>query len=125
MKWLGGVLLAYGAIMIALGVFAYVKDHSLGSLLGGGAIGVLAIFGAALAQNYPTAGYIVATVGVVLALAKFVPAFLTKGYQFYPAGVIAGLSLLTLVCLAVGHFQSQGTPPEVPSDEHPSSPETL
>jgi len=122
MKWLGGVLLAYGAIMIALGVFAYVKDHSIMSLIGGGAIGVLAIFGAALAQNYPTAGYIVATIGVVLALGRFVPTFFKKGYQLYPAGLIAGLSLLTLICLAIGHFQSQGAKPDVPSDEQPSRP---
>src|SRR5436305_582303 len=98
MKWLGGVLLLYGAIMIALGLLAYFKDNSVMSLVGGGAIGVLVIFGAALAQNYPTVGNGIAAVAVLAALGKFVPKVVTER-QIYPAGVIAALSLIALICL--------------------------
>ncbi len=116
MKWLGGVLLAYGIVMIALGVLAYFKDNSLMSLIGGGGIGVLVIFGAALAQNYQAVGYGIAAVGAVAALGRFIVPVLTK-QQIYPAGVIAALSGLVLICLAIGHFQMKDVPPDVPSDE--------
>lgn len=116
MKWLGGVLLAYGVIMIALGVYAFVKDKSLMSLIGGGTIGVLAITGAAVAQTWPSIGYGIAAFATLAAMGRFALPFF-RDQKWYPAGVIFILSAITLICLAVGHLQNRTSTVDVPSDE--------
>ncbi len=116
MKWLGSVLLAYGVIMIALGLYAFMKDKSVMSLVGGGAIGVLVIVGAAVAQTWPSIGYGIAAVATIAAMLRFAkPLF--ADHKWYPAGVIFALSAITLICLAIGHLQNRTSTVDVPSDE--------
>lgn len=112
MKWLPSVVIGYGVIMIALGLYAFVKDKSIMSLVGGGGIGVIAIGGALLSAHHPTIGNGLAALATCAAMGRFAKPFFAEG-KMYPAGLIFGLSAITLIALAVGHFTagSSKTPP--------------
>jgi uncharacterized membrane protein (UPF0136 family) len=111
MKWFASVALAYGIIMIALGAYAFVKDKSIMSLVGGGGLGVLAIVGAFLGRHHPTIGYGLAALATIAAMGRFAKPFFAE-QKMYPAGLIFGLSAITLICLAIGHFASGGQGPK-------------
>lgn len=111
MKWLPPVVLGYGVIMIGLGLFSYLRhpDTGLMSLIGGGAIGVLAIIGAAVAKSWPMIGYGIAGLATFAAMGRFAKPFFSEG-KLYPAGLIFTLSAITFLCLVVGHFMARRQP---------------
>lgn len=91
----------FGAISILLGILGYVRAKSVASLYAGGLSGIALAASAAIAArkehsggvNY---GYIVALVVSILLLGRFLPVFL-KSKKFYPAGIMAVLSVLGVV----------------------------
>jgi uncharacterized membrane protein (UPF0136 family) len=103
MKPLSIAVIIYGVIMIGLGLLAYFDKGSWQSLVGGGAIGLLAVAGGFVAKSNPMIGYGMAALASVAALGRFAPVVIKEG-KIWPAGVITALSALTLIALVVGHF---------------------
>lgn len=89
----------FGAISLLLGILGFVRAKSRASLIAGGLSGI-ALMGAAfvIAKHYKfepehlNRGYIMGLVLSVLLLGRFLPGFL-KSKKFYPAGIMALLSL--------------------------------
>jgi uncharacterized membrane protein (UPF0136 family) len=89
----------FGAISIILGILGFVRAKSRASLIAGTLSG-LGLLGAAvvIAKHYTDEresiknGYILGLVVSVLLLGRFLPGFL-KSKKFYPAGIMALLSL--------------------------------
>lgn len=89
----------FGAISIILGILGFVRAGSRASLIAGGLSGI-ALVGAAfvIAKHYKfepehlNRGYIMGLVLSVLLLGRFLPGYL-KTKKFYPAGIMALLSL--------------------------------
>ena len=89
----------FGVVSIILGILGFVRAKSRASLIAGGLSGI-ALMGAAfvIAKHYKfepehlNRGYIMGLVLSVLLLGRFLPAFL-KTKKFYPAGIMAILSL--------------------------------
>lgn len=97
-------IFAYAAAMIILGLIGYFVDstHNLGSIIGGGAIGILEIFFGTLSTSKPRIGYIGAAVVALLTAGMFVPrSFQDPKWGFV---TIAILSVLLVVILLGGHF---------------------
>ncbi|RYG68132.1 hypothetical protein EON77_15805 [bacterium] len=103
MRWLNQILVLYSAIMILLGFQGYFMAHSLPSLIGGVAIGLLMLGSVALSLTNPRPARIGAA---ILSLAVLV--WFTRGYvenrNFFPAGFIVILTFIVLGCLVAGHF---------------------
>ncbi len=89
----------FGAVSILLGILGFLRAKSRASLIAGGLSGI-ALLGAAfvIAKHYKfepehlNRGYIMGLVISVLLLGRFLPGFL-KTKKFYPAGIMALLSL--------------------------------
>jgi len=106
MRWLDGVLLAFGVLNIFAGAEAYFAKGSLPSLLGGGLAGIVVIAGAALAKSHPTAGYAVAALGTLAVGGRMLGTYLSK-HTVWPGLVFTVLSAAVLVCLVVGYFAAK------------------
>ncbi len=88
----------FGAISIILGALGYFRGKSRASLYAGGISGLLlvgAAFSAAKHQGTSgvNPGYVMGLVVSVLLLGRFLPGFI-KSKKFYPAGIMAILSIL-------------------------------
>lgn len=96
------IILIYGVLTAAGGVFAYLKVNSLPSIVAGGASGLLLIFAGYLMMrsNY-TAGWWIALVVTLALLARF-GATAFSNFKFMPGGLMILLSLLALVALVMG-----------------------
>lgn len=109
MRWLNQILVLYSAIMILIGVQAYVfpsggADHrSIISLVASVAIGLLMLATVALSLTNPRPARIGAAILCAAVLGKFVPDYFTKG-DFYPAGFVSILTFIVFGCLIAGHF---------------------
>ncbi len=87
----------FGAVSILMGILGFVRAKSMASLFAGGVSGVLLVVCGMMALkrekmdglNY---GYVVGLVVCVLLLGRFLPGFI-KSKKFYPAGIMALLSL--------------------------------
>lgn len=101
-KWLDALVLVYGALLIGLGLEAYLAKQSLPSLLGGGGLGLAAIFFAAFTSVNPRVGRIGAAVVTLLTLGRFVPALLKEPKWSNIVLVVA--SLIVFGCLGAGHM---------------------
>lgn len=96
----------FGAASIVLGIMGYVRSQSVASLFAGGVSGILLAVAAVMAVrregtsgvNY---GYVTGIVVSVLLLGRFLPAFL-KSKKFYPAGLMAVLSVLGVIAGILG-----------------------
>lgn len=106
MKWLTGVVVAFGLFCIGAGLEAYLAKNSLPSLMGGGGIGLVALIGAFVARTTPSIGYGIAAVAALAALGRFLPAFL-KTQAVWPALAMTLVSSTVLVCLIAGHFMAK------------------
>jgi len=96
----------FGAASIVLGIMGYVRAQSVASLFAGGVSGILlAVAGVMAVRHEGTSGvnygYVTGLVVSVLLLGRFLPAFL-KSKKFYPAGLMAILSLLGIVAGILG-----------------------
>lgn len=96
----------FGTVSLILGILGYVRAKSIPSLIAGGisgiglcASGVIALRKAGGDGVNP--GYIMGLVLSVLLLGRFLPVFL-KGKKFYPAGIMAVLSLLGIAAGIAG-----------------------
>ena len=98
----------FGVVSIILGILGFVRAKSRASLIAGGLSGI-ALMGAAfvIAKHYKfepehlNRGYIMGLVLSVLLLGRFLPAFL-KTKKFYPAGIMAILSLGGIIAGILG-----------------------
>src|ERR1041384_5193088 len=95
----------FGALSIVGGLIGFLKAKSKASLIAGGISGVLLIVAAMLLKSNVTAGLVLGGI-ISLALAgRFVPALL-KGGKFMPAGMMAILSVVSLVLTALSFFKN-------------------
>jgi uncharacterized membrane protein (UPF0136 family) len=98
----------YGAASIILGILGFLRAKSRASLIAGGLSGI-ALMGAAfvIAKHYKfepehiNRGYIMGLVISVLLLGRFLPGFI-KSKKFYPAGILALLSLGGIIAGILG-----------------------
>ncbi len=98
----------FGVVSIILGILGFLRAKSRASLIAGGLSG-LALVGAAfvIAKHYKfepehlNRGYIMGLVLSVLLLGRFLPGFL-KSKKFYPAGIMALLSLGGIIAGILG-----------------------
>ena len=84
----------------------YVEKQSIGSLLGGTAISVMAIAGVIIAKKQPRLGYVLTTLACVADLGFFIPRFL-KSQAVWPALTMIIAAGLTIAALVVFHFKSK------------------
>jgi uncharacterized membrane protein (UPF0136 family) len=116
MNWLQMTLITYGVFNIGLGLFAYVNSGSKASLIAGGAAGLVVLLAVLLTRGNPKVGYLVGALVAVALLGRFLPKAIRE-QEIYPAGVIAAVSAVVLLCLVVGHFTQPKT--ETPSITSP------
>lgn len=107
MRWLDGVLIAFGGFNILAGLKAYFAPvPSLISLIAAGVTGLIIIGGAALAKSHPKVGYAIATLATLLVGGRMLGAYM-KTQAIWPALVFTILSAAVLACLVVGHFMAK------------------
>ena len=98
-----GAIFIYGILMILLGIIGYFIDptHNPGSIIGGGAVGILEIFFATYSKSNPRVGYIGAAVVALLTAGMFIPrSFQDPTWGFI---TIAVLSVALFLFLMAGH----------------------
>ena len=92
----------FGLVSLTLGILGYVRAKSVASLYAGGLSGILMAAASVMAYrrssqpdlfNY---GYLICLVLSIALLGRFLPGYLKKR-NFYPAGIMAILSLLGVV----------------------------
>lgn len=119
MTWLNGVLSLYALVNLVVGLQAFLGEkHSTVSLVAGGFAAVLTVVGIWLSQRNALLGYGLAALVSLLLIVRFLPTFLKDQSKLYPAGLMAGLSLVVLGCLVVGHLTSKS---RVGSDDEPTT----
>ena len=108
MTWLNIVLVIYALVNIGGGVGAYLapKIQSTDSLIYGVSAGVLLIASVIWARTNAKAGYGLATVVTAALVVLFIRRYLVT-QKVMPALGLAGLSLIVLICLVLGHFAAQ------------------
>jgi len=112
-KVLDGLVLAYGLLLIALGIVGYAIGHSVISLIAGGVSGALVLFFLAITAKKRQVGRIgVAVISLLMflnfagAIAKNLtadPAIASKT-PVWQAYVLAPVSLLVFLALGIGHM---------------------
>ena len=113
-KVLDGLVLAYGLLLIALGVVGYALGHSVISLIAGGVSGALVLFFLAITAKKRQIGRIgVAVISLLMflnfagAIASRLSAVATANPPKTPiwqAYVLAPVSLLVFLALGFGHM---------------------
>lgn len=106
MRWLDGVLIAFGVVNILGGLGGYFTAGSMMSLLGGVGTGIVVIGGAALAKSHPAAGYGIATLGTLAVGGMMFRRYL-ETHKVMPALMLTILSVVVLICLVVGHYATK------------------
>jgi len=101
-KWLDGLVIAYGVLLIGMGIYATVTYHEIASLLGGGISGVLEIGLALYTKTNPRVGRIGSAV-IALALIGMM------GHEYQKSGkpnflILTVASVIVFACLLGGHF---------------------
>ncbi|MDB6132588.1 MAG: hypothetical protein JWM59_831 [Verrucomicrobiales bacterium] len=97
----------FGAVSLLLGILGYVRAKSFPSLIAGGISGIGLMTSAVVAAKQAISnpgtnlGYLMALVLSLLLLGRFLPGFL-KTKKFYPAGIMALLSLLGVAAAIAG-----------------------
>jgi len=92
----------YGAIMLVLAVLG--ARVSMVSLIAGGVSGILILIGAWLTTKFPKPAFIGLLVLSILLAGRFLPAFLST-MAFYPAGIIAILTIIGVIVAALVLFR--------------------
>ena len=96
----------FGAACIVLGIVGYRRSQSVASLFAGGVSGILLAVSGVMALKREglsgvNFGYVCGLVVSILLLGRFLPGFL-KSKKFYPAGLMAVLSVLGIVAGILG-----------------------
>lgn len=110
MAWLNAVVLIYALLNIGGGIEGYITKHSVPSVISGVIAGVVVIAGAALAQNMPKPGYAICAVIAAADLAFF-GMKLSKSFTVWPAAIMAGASIIVIVCVLIGLLGSKPVGP--------------
>lgn len=100
-------LFIFGAIVLAGGIQGYLAG-SKASIIAGGAISAFILIGAFLLSSQPTVGLILAGVGSIALVGKFLPAFIKaadKGAALWPAGVFSILGLVAIVWIVMAFLR--------------------
>ncbi len=96
------IILIYGILTAAGGVFAFLSVRSVPSIVAGGASGLLLIFaGYLMLRGSYAAGWWIALVVTLALLARFA-ATAFSDFKFMPGGLMIGLSIIALVALIFG-----------------------
>jgi len=110
MKFVDVVVLLFAILSIVMGILGFTGTFegksSVISLIAGGGAGAILIGSLALAKTKPRAGRITAAVVTLLLLLKFGGDIAKKGFQIYPAGIMAIAALFTFGVLMGGHFMA-------------------
>ena len=101
LRWLDALVLFYGILLIAMGIYGYMATKHMPSLIAGCTAGVLVIGFAALTQSNPRVGRIGSAVIALLMVGMFTPKILDGKLDLAILGVA---SLIVFLCLAGGHF---------------------
>ncbi len=111
-KLLDGLVLAYGLLLIALGIYGYAKDQSLISLIAGGASGAIVLLFLVITAKNRQAGRIGVAVVSLLLLGRFGMSSM-KALHAPPDGAavwhvytIAVASLIVFLALGFGHMSA-------------------
>ncbi len=102
MRWLDALVLAYGILLIAMGIYASAKYHETASLIGGGVTGVLEIGFAAFTVTNPRVGRIGSAVIALLLIGMMGSEYAKSGKLNFLILTVA--SVIVFVCLMGGHF---------------------
>ena len=113
-KVLDGLVLAYGLLLIALGVVGYVKGHHFMSLVGGGTAGALVLFFLAITAKKRQLGRIgVATIALLMFLmftgmlvSPSTPKPGDPPRQVWQAYTASTASLIVFLALGFGHMSA-------------------
>lgn len=105
MRWLNYTMFAYAALVLAGGVFGYVKAGSMVSLAMSGAAAGLILIGVAVTKSNRSLGY-----GICAVVAAGLAAFF--GYRLVGGSLMPGLpamlmSVGALAALAYAHLKSK------------------
>src|SRR5688572_15610178 len=105
MSWLNIVLVLYALLVAGGGIGAYMSPaiRSTDSLIYGLVSGVLLIVAVLLSKSNAKAAYGLATIVTVALIVIFVKRYMDT-QKVMPGMALAGLSVVVLVCLIVGHF---------------------
>ena len=96
------IILIYGILTAAGGVFAYLSVKSVPSIVAGGASGLLLVFaGYLMLRGSYSAGWWIALVVTLALLARFAATSFSN-FKFMPGGLMILLSLIALVALLLG-----------------------
>jgi uncharacterized membrane protein (UPF0136 family) len=96
--------IVFGILSIAGGLMGFLKAGSKASLIAGGISGVLLIVSAVLLKSNVNAGLILGGLISVALAGRFVPALL-KGGAFMPSGLMAILSVISIILTALAFFK--------------------
>ena len=112
-KVLDGLVLAYGLLLIIMGIVGYVLGHSVISLIAGGTVGALVLIFLAITAKKRQVGRIgVAVLSLLMflnfagAIARNLTATTPPKTPVWQAYVIAPISLLVFLALGVGHMSA-------------------
>lgn len=99
----------FGLVSIILGLIGFFRAKSVPSLVAGGLSGIVLVVAATMSWKREVTGgvnwgYVLGLVISVLLLGRFLPGFL-KSKKFYPAGIMALLSILGIVVGILGLIQ--------------------
>jgi len=95
---------AYGLLVIALAVYAFVATHSKMSLMMGGSSGVLVLILLAVSFKSPRVGRIgTAVIALILGI-FFIKECLKTGFAKVDFDVLALASIVVVVALGAGHM---------------------
>ena len=96
------IILIYGILTLAGGVFAYISVKSVPSIVAGGASGLMLIFaGYLMMRGSYSAGWWIALIVTLALLARF-GATAFSNFKFMPGGLMIILSIIALVALLLG-----------------------
>jgi uncharacterized membrane protein (UPF0136 family) len=102
MRWLTGVVAAYGLLNIVGGIMGFMKGSQI-SLIAGGTLGVLVLVAAYISTKNERPGFLMAAVLALAGAGNFISSFIKKG-AIWPALIMAIASVIVLGCLGAGHF---------------------
>lgn len=102
MKWLNGVLLAFAATSIVLGIMGFQK-HPASFYMAAGA-GLVVILGVWLSAKKPAIGYGLCALIALANLGRFGPKLLQPEWKVAPDLVITIAAGVALIALIAGHL---------------------
>src|SRR4051812_8326646 len=98
MKWLNAVIVIYGILLIALGVYGFTATHSVISIIAGGISGLLEIVSVAVYPKIPRASRIAAAViALILVFAMAGKAFTQHTWHTVTITITSALMVILLL----------------------------